>query len=501
MKRTIFIFLLAITWPSTQALFTVTSEQDSYDGELHKKITMGCRFSPVEKSQISQLSVIWQRVEPLPVMEVYRLEKGVEIRNVTDGQFQNRAQLLKDELKKFRAVLELFPLQISDSGTYQCIVKHKEADYKKTTLTVRAPYRPVRKNIRRLNNEEVELSCESQGFPLAHVDWSEEELTRWMNNTSEKTSEGTYKLTSRVTVTGNVIKNYTCSFMEEKKTGPSATFNIPGEIPVRSNWSHGYAAVGVISVMCLGLAVTSLFLHWRRKGQKNKGSMSTVCITSEPNLTVTSADFLIPKKDAKPDSFSVSSEVCGEKVEKLREVLMKRYAELDTSELRSGFTLICGEAQFSHLQPLIPGPKQTVLLEGREGSGKSSVSRTLASSWAKNVSSGPVSLSGIRLVILVNFEGADGDFFQVVRSNIPSEADLETADVKNILLGNTDSLLLLDGYRKGDREVDETLVKFLKERSSSRVLITARPGQLSSAGEVITRIFQLHTENTQTENS
>uniref|UniRef100_A0A3B1K5D0 Si:ch211-241b2.5 n=1 Tax=Astyanax mexicanus TaxID=7994 RepID=A0A3B1K5D0_ASTMX len=266
MKRTIFIFLLAITWPSTQALFTVTSEQDSYDGELHKKITMGCRFSPVEKSQISQLSVIWQRVEPLPVMEVYRLEKGVEIRNVTDGQFQNRAQLLKDELKKFRAVLELFPLQISDSGTYQCIVKHKEADYKKTTLTVRAPYRPVRKNIRRLNNEEVELSCESQGFPLAHVDWSEEELTRRMNNTSEKTSEGTYKLTSRVTVTGNVIKNYTCSFMEEKKTGPSATFNIPGEIPVRSNWSHGYAAVGVISVMCLGFAVTSLILHWRRKG-------------------------------------------------------------------------------------------------------------------------------------------------------------------------------------------------------------------------------------------
>lgn len=498
MRGTIVIFLLAITWPSLQALFTVTSEHDSYDGELHGKITMGCRFSPVEESQISQLSVIWQRLEPLPAIEVYRLETGVESRKFTDGQFQNRSQLLKDELKKYRAVLELFPLQINDSGTYQCIVKHEEADYKKTTLTVRAPYRPVRKSIRRMDNEEVELSCESQGFPQARVVWSEDELTKRMNSTVQKTSEGTYRVTSRVTVMGNVIKNYTCSFVDEKTSGVSASFKIPGEIPVRSKWSHGYAAVGVIAVMCVGFAVTSLILHWKRKGQKNKGSMSTVCLSSQPNLTVTSADFLIPKKDLNPDTFTVSSEVCGEKAEKLREALMHRYAELEATELRSGFTLICGETQHSHLQPIIPGPKETVLLEGKEGSGKSSVARKLAFSWANNTNSDPVSLAGTRLVILVNFEEGDGDFFQLVRSSIPSEADLETADVKNILLGNTDSLLILDGYRKGYGALDETLVKFLKDRSTSRVLITARPGQLGSVGEMVTKTLKLHT---QTENT
>ncbi|XP_072518381.1 butyrophilin subfamily 1 member A1 isoform X1 [Salminus brasiliensis] len=498
MRGTIFNFLLVITWPSLQALFRVTSEQASYEGELHREVRMGCGFTPI--TNFSELTVTWSRTIPQPVMEVFRLERGVENYNFTDGHFLKRARLLTDELKNFRAVLEISQLQMSDSGTYACVIRHTGSDHKMTSLTVRAPYSPVKKSVRKMDNGEVELSCESQGFPLANVVWNNNSLANSSSSHIGNTSEGTLKVTSRVTVMGDIISNYTCSFEMEGVVVQSATFNIPGEIPERSMWSHGFAAWGVIAVMSVGLAATSLLLHRRRKGQKKKGSISTVCASSEPNLTVTSADLLIPKKDVTLDNCAFSSEVSEEKAEKLREVLRRRYADLNTAEMKSGFTLqhklLCGEKQYDHLQPIIPGLKETVLLEVKEGSGTSSLAQKLAFSWANNLNSDLFNIGGIRLVILVNFEGQEGDFFQVVGSNIPSEAGLETADVRDILLGNTDSLLVLDGYEQGNnREVDGTLMKFLKERSTSRVLITARPGhQLSGVGKVLTRTLQLHTQ-------
>lgn len=115
------------------------SEQDSYKGELHSDVRIVCRFSEVES--VSHLSVIWLRTQPQPQKEVYRLEKGLESNNFTDKLFRKRARLLKDELKNFRAVLELSQLEINDTGTYQCIIRQEEVDYKETTLTVQGQSR------------------------------------------------------------------------------------------------------------------------------------------------------------------------------------------------------------------------------------------------------------------------------------------------------------------------------------------------------------------------
>lgn len=114
------------------------SEQDSYDGELHDKITMGCRFSHVPS--VSRISIIWQRVSPLETVGVYQLDKGNENPNFTSVQYQSRVRLLKEELEKFRAVIELSQLRLNDSGTYQCIVIQDEVDYKQTKLTIRGQF-------------------------------------------------------------------------------------------------------------------------------------------------------------------------------------------------------------------------------------------------------------------------------------------------------------------------------------------------------------------------
>lgn len=111
------------------------SEQDSYDGEAQNKITMGCQFSQVQS--ISRVSVIWKRISPSPTLEVYHLDMGHEKPNVTSQQYQSRVRLLREELKNFRAVIEISQLRLNDSGTYQCIVVQDEADYKQTKLNVR----------------------------------------------------------------------------------------------------------------------------------------------------------------------------------------------------------------------------------------------------------------------------------------------------------------------------------------------------------------------------
>lgn len=130
-----FTDVLLVLFFSLLALFTVQTEQDSYNGELHDKITMGCRFSSIPS--VSGISVIWKRVKPTPEEDVYRLVEGIETPNVTSTQFRPRVRLLREELQKFRAVIELSQLRLNDSGTYQCIVIHAgEADYKQTTLTV-----------------------------------------------------------------------------------------------------------------------------------------------------------------------------------------------------------------------------------------------------------------------------------------------------------------------------------------------------------------------------
>ncbi|XP_066502231.1 programmed cell death 1 ligand 1 [Hoplias malabaricus] len=488
MKRHAFTFLLAAMWPSLQALFTVKTEQESYEGEFGKSVRLVCIFSFLDDT--SGLTVYWNRLEPFPPLEVYRLERGKENSNFTDPRFKKRAKLVMEELKNHRAVLELSQLQINDTGTYRCIVKQQEADFKKTSLTVRAPYSPVKKSVRHLGNGEVELSCESQGFPMANMAWKNGEgWDKEFSNSSNVTTEGIFNLTSRVIVGEKDTNNYTCSFTVEGKEQQSATFVLPRDFTERSKWSNGYVAICVIAVMCVGFAITSVILHRRKKGQKNK----------DPSLGPKSVDYLLPNTlYANVDTVTVSSEVFGDKVENLREVLRQRYAELNTTaeekrELLLQHTLVYGDNQELEIHSIIPGVGETVLLEQKEGNCKPSLAQQLASSWADDYISDPFNVRQIQLVILVIFNGAKGDLFQVVKSHLPSEAGLVMADVKTILLGKIDSLLILDGYKEGNRDLDESLIAFLKERSACRVLITAQRGQHRLQGATVTKTLQVHS--------
>ncbi|XP_043085763.1 programmed cell death 1 ligand 1-like [Puntigrus tetrazona] len=234
MRGMLLVVFPALLWPVvlTSALFTVSLQESFYEAELHGDVRLVCLFSKVKS--VSDLTVIWSRVEPKPALDVYRLERGAENHNYTSAAFIKRAQLVHEQLSEHRAVLRLNKLRIKDSGTYLCIVKEGgSGDYKQVTLNVTAPYTPVKKSISKTGEDEVELSCESQGFPSAQVLWSDGQsanLTEMSNSTWRPTDEDLLLVSSRLTVRRDLVSNYTCSFLVKGEVRQTATFSIPDDI-------------------------------------------------------------------------------------------------------------------------------------------------------------------------------------------------------------------------------------------------------------------------------
>ncbi|TRZ02389.1 hypothetical protein DNTS_033273 [Danionella cerebrum] len=222
---------------SASALFTVDVQKSLYEAQLHGDVELVCEFSPVKSP--SDLTVIWSRVSPKPEVNVIRRDRGKDEQNYTSGEFLQRARLDEEQLKQHRAVLQLQRLRIQDSGTYQCIVEGDEVDYKQTTLSVTARYSPIEKSILKSDSgEELELRCESQGFPSAHVSWSDGENSN-LTQTSSSSSRASdlILVSSRLRVKSAMERKYTCSFLTAGgETEQTASFSIPDDIPRSSPW-------------------------------------------------------------------------------------------------------------------------------------------------------------------------------------------------------------------------------------------------------------------------
>ncbi|XP_073791754.1 programmed cell death 1 ligand 1 isoform X9 [Danio rerio] len=235
MKRTLVIIFQALLWPAVlSASFTVNVPRSTYEAELNGDVRLECVFSALKRS--SDITVIWSRVHPKPDVNIYWLDKGKEIHNHTSSAFHKRAQLISHLLRENRAVLHLKKLRIKDSGTYQCIVEGDEVDYKQITLNVTAPFSPVRKSLRKAGEDEVELSCESQGFPSAQVYWSDGQklnLTLFSNTSVSSTDEDLILIVSKLKVERELVNNYTCTFIVKGEIQQTATFSIPDDKSTR----------------------------------------------------------------------------------------------------------------------------------------------------------------------------------------------------------------------------------------------------------------------------
>ncbi|XP_052393392.1 uncharacterized protein LOC127941936 isoform X1 [Carassius gibelio] len=482
MRGMLVVIFQALLWPvSASALFTVSLQESTYEAKLHEDVNLECLFSSVKSP--SDLTVIWSRVEPKPFVDVYRLERGIENHNYTSAMFIKRAQLIHEQLKDNRAVLHLKKLQIKDSGTYRCIVKDKDdGDYKQLVLSVTAPYTLIKKAIVKTGQDEVELSCESQGFPSAQVIWSDGQntnLTEMSNSTTRSTDEDLVHIISKLTVRRDLVNNYTCSFLVKGGTQQTATFSIPDEIP--PHCSTPYAWIVAVLVVLLAIVFISIIVRMRKNGHKTRLSESSNCAFFLPQASSATTDSLLTVNENKLQICDVISEEATEKPQSLRNVLIRQYSQLDTNAQMKhtlvSHALLSKEGQSLNITSVLPDKKETILLLGDPGSGKTSVAQILASCWAGSTTTDPFNIRRLHLVFHVDCSRAKGDFFQLVKSSIYHEKPVDVSELREMLLGPTDCLLILDGYQEPNKDLDETLEWFLKMRQTCRVLVTSLPGK------------------------
>ncbi|XP_051536917.1 programmed cell death 1 ligand 1 [Myxocyprinus asiaticus] len=504
MRGTLVFICQALLWPAVSALFTVEVEEREYKAELHSDIKLECRFSTVKRD--SDLSVIWRRVEPNPDVDVYRLERGRVNHNYTSAAFKERAQLIQELLDENRAVLHLKKLRIKDSGTYQCIVKYgDEGDYKHVTLNVTAPYTPIKKTVRQTGRDEVELSCETKGYPLPQVIWSDGQntnLTDRINSTTRSTDEDLINIISKLRVKRDLVNNYTCAFLMKGEMRRTATFSLPDEIP-RHCSSQSYAWIGAVVVVLLAIALTSFVLRVRKNDQKGRNNESSKCCFLLLHLSpATNTDSLLTENKNRPDTCKTTLEVTSEKPEALKEVLTQQYSQIITNtQMKSRFASYCAnvlphalytkEGQSLNIASILPDKRQTILLLGEPGSGKTTVAQIMSSCWVQSITTDPFNIHRLQPVVLVDCSEAQGDFFQVVKSSMTPETPLDECDLKEMLLGPTDCLVILDGYREGNTDLDETLRTFLSERQTCRVLVTSRTGECPALENRVRTVLQL----------
>ncbi|XP_057216933.1 programmed cell death 1 ligand 1 [Triplophysa rosa] len=330
MRETLVLVFQALLWPAVSALFTVEKEQSSYEARLHDDIKLVCTFSKVKS--LSDLHVIWRRIEPKPEEEVYRYKRGRKMQNFTHPDFRERAHLIHEQLNQNRAVLQLKKLRIKDSGIYQCIVKvgddgDYDGDYKDITLSVTALHNPVKKKVQKTQlKDEVELSCEFEGYPLAQILWSDGQninLTEKSRNSTRSTNEDLFNVTTRLAVRRDLSRNYTCSFLTEGRVRQTATFLIPHEIP--SGSSHQYVWIGAVVVVLLVIVFVSIFHHRRKHSQKDRRNEASKCSLQFPQ-TPANTDSLLTVNENRAQIGDITREEHVEKLQTHRDALTQQYS-------------------------------------------------------------------------------------------------------------------------------------------------------------------------------
>uniref|UniRef100_UPI003AB0A90C programmed cell death 1 ligand 1-like n=1 Tax=Centroberyx gerrardi TaxID=166262 RepID=UPI003AB0A90C len=467
----LFFFLQVTSWPFLSALFTVEAEQRTYEAEFRGDVVMGCRFKP-QPLNTEYLTVTWHRITPASSLEVYRLDSGVENLVSQDPQYRGRVRLLAEELSQGRAKLQVSNLRMNDSGTYQCLVQMGVADYKKITLSIKAPYKTVTKRIQKSSEgDEVQLTCESEGYPTASVIWTDRNIQRISSNTSAVTTpDQLFRVTSKIQVRSSEKNNYTCNFTDG---GPSARFDIPDEIPI-TTVRNDALVIALCTVVVLVVIIVAVLTYRRQKGSRRTGTPST------RNLLV-------------HDPVAATASFCTESVETLGEFLKAHYSRFSLSMEVRHFCqeklpqrLQNSEGQPVSLQALLPEAGETLLLEGPPGSGKTAVAQILVSSWAEGPTHALLQLSVLHLLFSVDGSNVKGDLFQGIMTQLSLGEKISTeGDLRTVLSGSREVLLLFDGYREGNQDLDESLRRFLREKEGCRVLVTACPGHCPKLKEIV----------------
>ncbi|XP_032283481.1 programmed cell death 1 ligand 2 isoform X1 [Phoca vitulina] len=196
--QTMFLLLLitslGMQLHQTAALFTVTVPKELYTVDYGSNVTLECHFDTGGHMELRYLKASLQKVE-----------------NDTSLQSE-RASLLEEKLPLGKALFHIPRVQVTDAGQYRCLIIYRVAwDYKYLTLKVKASYKKINTHLLRIPGvDEVELTCQAEGYPLAEVTWPN--ISVPANTSHIKTSEALYQVTSVLRLKPPPGMNVSCVF-------------------------------------------------------------------------------------------------------------------------------------------------------------------------------------------------------------------------------------------------------------------------------------------------
>ncbi|XP_019209416.1 butyrophilin subfamily 3 member A2 [Oreochromis niloticus] len=229
-------------------------------------IILPCHLEPAV--DVVDLTVDWSRTDLKP-RSVYVRREGVELLTEHNPLYTGRTSLSVNKLQCGDVSLKLSTVQLSDAGTYKCLVPKFNAETV-VTLAVGSVSSPVIE-LTNVKNKMV-LECKSNGwYPEPQMLWvdSEGKPISVEPTKNVRGSDGLYSVSSKVTVEKGQSYSFTCKVQQKNISQiKEANIHVSGDLfMVQSN-----TAVHIIVnlAVCLISFGTVILLIWKCGQKKTK---------------------------------------------------------------------------------------------------------------------------------------------------------------------------------------------------------------------------------------
>ncbi|KAL4007899.1 hypothetical protein ACER0C_001751 [Sarotherodon galilaeus] len=227
-------------------------------------IILPCHLEPAVDAV--DLTVDWSRTDLKP-RSVYVRREGVELLTEQNPLYTGRTSLSVNKLQCGDISLKLSTVQLSDAGTYKCLVPKFNAETV-VTLSVGSVSSPVIE-LTNVKNKMV-LECKSNGwYPEPQMLWvdSEGKPSSFEPTKNVRGSDGLYSVSSKVTVEKGQSYSFTCKVQQKNISQiKEAHIHVSGDLfMVQSNTA---VHITINLAICLISIGTIVILLWKCEQKK-----------------------------------------------------------------------------------------------------------------------------------------------------------------------------------------------------------------------------------------
>ncbi|XP_060009453.1 programmed cell death 1 ligand 2 [Lagenorhynchus albirostris] len=244
------IMSLGMPLHQTAALFTVTVPKEMYTVDYGGNVTLECEFDTGGHVELGDLKASLQKVENDTTL------------------LSERAILLEEQLPLGKALFHIPQVQVRDAGQYRCLIIYGIAwDYKYLTLKVKASYKKINtRNLKVPGTDEVELTCQAVGYPLAEVSWPNTSVPT--NTSHTKTSEGLYQVTSVLRLKPHPGRNFSCVFWNANMKELTSAIIDQGDLESPEIRSSSLLHIFILSFIIALMFIATMIVLRKRLCQK-----------------------------------------------------------------------------------------------------------------------------------------------------------------------------------------------------------------------------------------